>query len=127
MHLNRLYQIAVHVDDLDASLAFYQDTLGAKQIAKFDSPGLAFLDFSGTRLLLEKGGGASTLYFWVDDIDAAYEELKEKGVEFIDQPHLIFPDASGMFGPPNEEEWTVFFKDPAGNLLALATRKVTGT
>lgn len=123
MNLNQIRQISVFAKDLDEAIAFYRDKLGAKFLQKFDPPGLAFFDFSGTRLLLEQNGPRATLYFKVDDIDTAYEELKTKGVEFIQGPHLIFRDDQGMFGAAGEEEWMAFFTDPSGNTLALATRK----
>jgi methylmalonyl-CoA/ethylmalonyl-CoA epimerase len=123
MNLNRIHQIAVYAKDLDEAKAFYQDKLGAKFLQKFDPPGLLFFDFSGTRLLLEQTGPKATLYLRVDDIEAAYEELKAKGVEFLQGPHLIFRDEAGMFGAAGEEEWMAFFSDPSGNTLALATRK----
>ena len=75
------------------------------------------------RLLLEKAGPKSTLYFWVDDINSAYDELRSKGIEFTDEPHLIHRDDSGVFGKHGEEEWMVFFSDPSGNVLALVTRR----
>ena len=123
MNLNQIRQISVFAKDLDEAIVFYRDKLGAKFLQKFDPPGLAFFDFSGTRLLLEQNGPKATLYFKVDDIDTAYEELKTKGVEFIQGPHLIFRDDQGMFGAAGEEEWMAFFTDPSGNTLALATRK----
>ena len=123
MNLSQIRQISVYAKDLDEAIAFYRDKLGAKFLQKFDPPGLVFFDFSGTRLLLEQNGLKATLYFKVDDIDAAYEELKTKGVEFIEGPHLIFRDDQGMFGDAGEEEWMAFFSDPSGNTLALATRK----
>ena len=123
MNLNQIRQISVFAKDLDEAIAFYRDKLGAKFLQKFDPPGLGFFDFSGTRLLLEQNGPKATLYFKVDDIDAAHEELKTKGVEFIQGPHLIFRDDQGMFGSAGEEEWMAFFTDPSGNTLALATRK----
>jgi len=123
MNINQIRQISVYAKDLDEAIAFYRDKLGAKFLQKFDPPGLVFFDFSGTRLLLEQNGLKATLYFKVDDIDAAYEELKTKGVEFIEGPHLIFRDDQGMFGDAGEEEWMAFFSDPSGNTLALATRK----
>lgn len=123
MNLNQIRQISVFAKDLDEAIAFYRDKLGAHFLQKFDPPGLVFFDFSGTRLLLEQSGPKATLYFKVDDIDAAYEELKTKGVEFIEGPHLIFRDDQGMFGAAGEEEWMAFFNDPSGNTLALATRK----
>jgi methylmalonyl-CoA/ethylmalonyl-CoA epimerase len=123
MKLEKIHQVAAYARDLDEAIGFYKDTLGARFIAKYDPPGLLFFDFSGVRLLLEEGVTKSTLYFRVDDIESAYEELKSKGIEFTDEPHLIFRDDTGIFGEPNEEEWMVFFTDPSGNVLALASRK----
>jgi methylmalonyl-CoA/ethylmalonyl-CoA epimerase len=123
MKLQRIHQIAVYARDLDEAVTFYRDTLGAKFLEKYDPPGLAFLDFSGVRVLLEKAGPKSTLYFWVDDIDSAYAELQSRGVKFSHAPHLIFRDDKGVFGKSGEEEWMAFFSDPSGNTLALATRR----
>jgi methylmalonyl-CoA/ethylmalonyl-CoA epimerase len=123
MKLNHIYQIAIHADDLDEAVSFYQDTLGAQFLAKYDPPGLVFFDFSGVRLLLEQAATRSTLYFEVDDIETAYAELQSKGVEFTSEPHLIHRDDAGVFGKPGMEDWMAFFNDPAGNILALAARK----
>ncbi|MGH2619224.1 MAG: VOC family protein [Anaerolineales bacterium] len=123
MHLERIHQVAVYARDLEEAISFYRDSLGARYLGKYDPPGLAFMDFSGVRVLLEKPGPKSTLYFWVDDIDSAYAELRSKGIEFSREPHLIHRDEAGVFGKPGEEEWMAFFSDPSGNVLALATRK----
>ncbi len=123
MPLNRIHQIAVYARDLEEAIGFYRDTLGANYLAKFDPPGLVFFDFSGVRILLEKDGRKSTVYFRVDDIDSAYSELISKGVKFAGEPHLIFRDDKGIFGDAGEEEWMAFFYDPSGNTLALAARK----
>lgn len=113
----------MHAEDLDDAIAFYRDVLGACILARFDPPGLGFLDVGGVRILLEKDGPKAALYFWVDDIDAAYRELASKGVEFRGEPHLIHRDDAGTFGAVGAEEWMAFFSDPSGNLLALATRR----
>jgi len=118
-----LHQVALGVSDLAASEAFYAEVLGLRHIATYDPPGLVFFDLDGTRLLLEKGGGNSVLYLWVDDIDTRVRDLEARGVVFIQPPHMIFPDDAGTFGPPGEQEWMAFFTDPAGNTIALATRK----
>ena len=123
MILNRIHQIAVFARDLDEAITFYRDTLGATYLAKFDPPGLAFFDFSGVRVLLEKEGPKATVYFRVEDIDSAYAELVSKGVKFVGVPHLIFRDDVGTFGKAGEEEWMAFFSDPSGNILALASRR----
>ena len=126
MRLEHIHQIAVFAKDLDEAITFYRDILGATYITKFDPPGLVFFDFGGTRLLLEKTGPKASVYFRVDDIHSAYEELKAKGIKFIADPHLIFRDENGIFGSAGEEEWMAFFSDPSDNILALASRIKVG-
>jgi methylmalonyl-CoA/ethylmalonyl-CoA epimerase len=121
--LNQLHQIAINTDDLATSKAFYEDVLGAKFIASYDPPGLVFFDFQGVRLLLVKGSTPGTIYFRVDDIDDAVQKLQAKGVEFDQLPHVIFRDDQGVFGPKGYEELMAFFKDPAGNILSLASQR----
>jgi len=121
LRLTRLHQVALSVTDLDRAIAFYRDKLGAAFTMKFDPPGLAFFDFDGTRLMLdaiaEAAGHASPLYFWVDDIHAAHQELQSRGIQFEQPPHLINRTDEG------EEEWMAFFRDPDQNILAIATRR----
>ena len=125
MRLSRLHQVALGAPDLDASIAFYRDVLGAAFIARFDPPGLAFFDFEGVRVLLERNASNGTLYFYVEDIDAAAAELSGRGVSIESGPLMIHRDEDGTFGPAGAEEWMAFFQDPAGNTLALATRKAS--
>ena len=125
MPVERVHQIALLAEDLRASIEFYRDRLGFSLIAQFDPPGLAFFDLGGVRLMLEKNAPKGTVYFRVGDIHAAHEVLTEKGLAFIDEPHLIHRNTEGLFGPAGEEEWMSFFNDPSGNLLALAERKAS--
>jgi len=122
-HVQRMYQVSQRATDLDRAIAFYQDVLGLTFIAQFDPPGLAFFDLGNTRLLLEAPAPSSVLYLAVDDINAAYDTLRARGVEFLGAPHLIHRDDSGQFGPAGEEEWMAFFTDPEGNTLALVERR----
>lgn len=121
--LDRIHQIAVYSRDLDESIIFYRDVLGATFLKKFEPPGLAFFDCSGVRIMLEKAGPKATLYFWVDDIHAAIAELRDKGVAFSHKPALVHRDDDGVFGAPGQEEWMALFSDPSDNVLALVTRK----
>ena len=120
--LTQIHQFAIKAEDLSESKAFYQDILGAKMIAEFTPPGLVFFDFQGVRLLLEKGAANGTLYFRVDNIDGAVKQLQAKGVKIDVMPHVIFKDDDGLFGPRGYEESMAFFKDPAGNILVLASQ-----
>lgn len=122
--VNGLHQVAQHAEDLDRAIGFYRDILGARFIARFDPPGLAFFDLEGTRLLLESGVPSAMLYLRVQDIDAAYWTLSDRGVTFEAEPQLIYRDDEGVFGPPGQEEWLATFRDSEGNLMALMARRV---
>ncbi len=122
--IDRLQQVALTATDLDASVVFYRDVLGLKFITRFDPPGLAFFSLgSGVRLLLSATASQASLYFQVDDIDAAFKEMRERGVRFLQPPQLIQRDDAGDFGRKGSEEWMAFFNDPAGNRLAVVARR----
>jgi len=122
MRLTRLHQIAARRGEPAAAMKFYRDLLGARLLNEFDPPGLIFFDFGGVRLLLEETAPLAVLYFRVDDIHAAHAALKARGIEFDSEPHMIHTDDEGVFDNPGTSEWMAFFKDPAGNTLALAAR-----
>ena len=114
-------QIAVNATDIPRAVRFYRDSLGMRLL--FEAPPkMAFFDASGVRLMLslpetrEFDHPGSVLYFRVDDIDASYSALSERGVNFLDKPHLI----ARM---PDHELWMTFFKDSEGNTLALMAEK----
>jgi catechol 2,3-dioxygenase-like lactoylglutathione lyase family enzyme len=122
--LDKVLQVALTATNLDVSVDFYRDILGLKFIARFDPPGLAFFALSGgARLLLSATASQATLYFAVDDIEAAMRELKKRGVQFLHPPAMIHRDAAGDFGKRGVEEWMAFFKDPSGNLVGLVERR----
>lgn len=124
--ISGLRQVALTVSDLDRSVAFYRDGLGLTFVARFGN--LAFFDLGGVRLLLEceaDRAALPVLYLGVASVRDAYRALVATGLEFVDEPHIVFTDAAGTFGPPNEAEWMVFFEDPDGQLLALSSREPT--
>jgi methylmalonyl-CoA/ethylmalonyl-CoA epimerase len=114
---SRIGQIAIVVQDLDRAVAFYRDTLGMRFLFQAP-PKLAFFDCGGVRLMLdvpeeeEFKHSASILYYKVDDIRATWAALRDRGVEFRDEPHTI----ARM---PDHELWMTFFRDTEGNTLAL--------
>ncbi|HBG74826.1 MAG: hypothetical protein A2X25_06940 [Chloroflexi bacterium GWB2_49_20] len=115
--LSKIGQIAVPVRDVDRAIAFYRDILGMRFLFKAP-PGLGFFDCDGVRLLLDAAAEAqgksysSIIYYTVPDLQAAFEKLTARGVEFEEKPKLVakFPDY---------ELWMAFFRDPDSNLLAL--------
>ena len=53
-------QIAQHAGDLDRAAAFYAEVLGGDLVARFEPPGLVFLNFDRTRLLLDRATRTGT-------------------------------------------------------------------
>lgn len=118
-----LHQVAQRVEDLDRAVAFYRDVLGLRLITRFDPPGLAFFDLSGTRLLLEAAAPSALLYLRVADVVEATERLRAADVTIEGEPHLIHADEGGLFGAAGEEEWMAFFRDSENNLVGLASAR----
>jgi methylmalonyl-CoA/ethylmalonyl-CoA epimerase len=112
----RLAQVAIVVEDLDRARAFYRDTLGLAHL--FDAPpGLAFFQCGETRLMLSRPegpdtAGSSILYYGVDDVAAAYDEMRGKGVAFEEPPRRI----AEVEGKPIH---LAVCRDSEGNLLGL--------
>ena len=75
------------------------------------------------RLLLSASASQASLYFQVENVNVAVKELHDRGVHFLQPPHMIQRDEAGNFGKKGIEEWMAFFHDPAGNLLALVERR----
>ena len=114
-------QIAMNAHDIPRAVRFYRDALGMQLLFEVP-PKMAFFDCAGLRLMLslpenaEFDHAGSVLYFRVDDIEQAYATLKDRGVAFADQPHLV----ARM---PDHELWMTFFRDSEGNTLALMAEK----
>lgn len=120
LQLGAIGQIARAVNDIGVAETWYRDVLRLPHLYTYGK--LAFFDCNGTRLFLEERGDGgevpglkndSVLYFRVPDIEAAYDELRGRGIEFVDAPHMIFRHPDGM------EEWMAFFKDCDDQLLAI--------
>lgn len=115
--LSHIGQIAVVVHDLDRATVFYRDQLGMKFLFAAP-PRLAFFDAGGTRLMLDAAAEpgfdhpGSILYFDVPNVQQAHAELKDRGVPFVDEPHIVAP-------MPGGDLWMTFFKDPDGNTMAI--------
>jgi methylmalonyl-CoA/ethylmalonyl-CoA epimerase len=115
--ITRLGQIAINAKDVDRAAAFYQDVLGLTLLFKAP-PGLAFFDCGGVRLMLDHAEKpefdhpSSVLYFAVPDIQSAYLKLRDRGVRFEGEPHMIAK-------MPTHDLWMTFFRDSEDNLLAL--------
>ena len=120
-----LHQVAQHVDDLERATAFYTRLLGEPPVATFDPPGLVFFRLGDTRLLLERGAPSALVYLRVDDVRTTVEQLRSDGVSIANEPHVIFTDENGLFGPAGAQEWMAFITDSEGNLVGLASQNAS--
>lgn len=114
--------VLYEVSDIDRGVAFYRDTLGLKlefttedfPWAEFSAPPTTLALFDPKKFRTEapdpKTGGAS-IYLAVEDVKAAVEELKEKGVPIVFDP---------MESPVC---WLAGILDPDGNHVGLHQRK----
>ena len=130
----RLTNAQLWVHDQDEALAFYTQKLGMEVRADASLPemnfrwltvgppgqpdvGIVLMAIPGppvmdedtaaqVRELMAKGF-AGTIFLTTDDCQASYEELKSRGVEFVDEP---FEQPYGIDSS---------FRDPSGNHLRL--------
>jgi catechol 2,3-dioxygenase-like lactoylglutathione lyase family enzyme len=123
--LTHLYVVA----DLERSVAFYRDVLGAEVHGEYGGTSVV-LRLAESWLLLVTAGGPTEdkpdvhfvapsdpahvsheLIFKVPDCHAAYEELRSRGAEFLT--------------PPKEYEWEIraFFRDPDGYLFEISQNR----
>ncbi|MFE2298710.1 VOC family protein [Streptomyces sp. NPDC059445] len=143
----KLEVVVVPVSDVDRAKSFYtrlgwrldadiapDDTFRVVQMTPPGSPASVIF---GTSVTSQAPGSAQGLQLIVDDIEAAYDELKQLGAE----PSEVFHDAGGVFhhagtdarlpGPdPRRTSYGSFlsFSDPDGNgwLLQEITTRLPG-
>ena len=119
--LSAIGQIFVRARDLDRAIRFYRDTLGMPSLFQAP-PQMAFFQCGGTSVMLgvpenpELDHPASTIYYLVPDIALAHAALRDRGVDFIVEPHLVHRAA-------DYDLWLAEFRDSEGNMLALMSRK----
>jgi methylmalonyl-CoA/ethylmalonyl-CoA epimerase len=116
LEISQIGQIAINVRSLEEAIAFYRDRLGLSFL--FQAPGMAFFRCGEVRLMLalpegpDAGRGSSIVYYRVNDIASAADDLRKHSVNFVAQPHCVHKTTES-------ELWMAFLRDPSENLLAL--------
>jgi predicted enzyme related to lactoylglutathione lyase len=109
------------VDDLDAARTFYGETLGIR--VTDEEMGIITLHLAGERptMVYPKPDFTPATYtilnFPVEDVDAAVDELTARGVE-LERYEGFEQDEKGIARDPRGPA-IAWFKDPAGNILAV--------
>jgi len=122
--LNSIGQIHISARDFDRAKTFYKDVLGLTMLFEVPEQKMVFFDCGGVRIYLgvptsPEYAANSSLYYRVDDIDAAYRRLKGKGVEFLHPPRAIHKTETSQL-------WLAGFKDSEGNNAQLMCEKPIG-
>jgi catechol 2,3-dioxygenase-like lactoylglutathione lyase family enzyme len=110
------------VDDLQQARAFYGETLGLKTSILDEESGLMTLHLAGERdtFVYVKPDFTPATYtilnFLVDDVDKAVDELVARGVRF-ERYDGFDQDEKGIARESGPD--IAWFKDPAGNILAV--------
>jgi catechol 2,3-dioxygenase-like lactoylglutathione lyase family enzyme len=125
----------IPAQDLPRARRFYADKLGLEPSEERPG-GLLYRCASGEFVLFESAGtatGAFTQMAWqVDDIEAAVNSLRARGVQFenYDLPGLTTTNGiatiEGNYPSKGTGERAAWFRDSEGNLLAIG-QPITGT
>jgi catechol 2,3-dioxygenase-like lactoylglutathione lyase family enzyme len=112
--------------DLDATRAFYRDTLGLEILREDPGDRIVFRCGGGTQLAvtLSTVGTADTqtqIAWRVPDIQAALVDLRARGVriEEYTAPDPVTTEGVADMG----HSWAAWFVDPSGNVLAVVQPK----
>jgi predicted enzyme related to lactoylglutathione lyase len=109
-------------DDLGKAREFYGETLGVRTEILDEENGLLSLHLADDRdtLVYRKPdlepGNYTILNFVVDDVEKAVDELSGRGVTFERYEGFDQDERGIARGPGPNIAW---FKDPAGNILAV--------
>lgn len=121
------FHLALHVDDLDAARGFYGQVLGCAEGRSTDT--WVDFDFFGHQISLHLGTPFANSdsgqvgehkvpmpHFGpvldLDRFQALAARLRDAGVHFVIPPTVRFKGQPG-------EQWTMFFRDPAGNPIEV--------
>jgi len=114
---------ALPAKDLERAKSFYADKLGLKPTEEGPA-GITYRSATGGFLLFESTGAPSgdhtQMGIDVDDLEAAVEELRGRGVVFEEYDFPGFKTVNGI--AEIEGERGAWFKDSEGNLVALSVQ-----
>lgn len=105
------------VDDYEQSKHFYGEILGLKKKFEFEPQGMVAFSVGNEEpaiILKDKKkfpDAKPAVWLEVEDVNQIYQEMKNKGVQFLSEPFRI------------RTGWSVEFEDPSGNRIGLTDYK----
>ncbi len=110
--------VITNVSDIERAKAFYRETLGIEDAVTFEGGGWIEFDTNPVALALGvpppdwvQPAGSTAIALAVDDVDAAVQELRAKGVEILTEEPIDTPVCK-----------MACIKDPDGNVVFLHRR-----
>ncbi|MDX1394259.1 MAG: VOC family protein [Gemmatimonadota bacterium] len=119
------------VDDVEGSAAWYAEILGGSNVHPGDEFAMIMHDAALVVMLHHRDfdehpaltvpdddapGTGILLYFWVDDLDAAYRRAREREARLLDEPHVN----------PNAGAREFSLRDPDGYAVTIAEKRREG-
>jgi PhnB protein len=113
------------VDDASAAIDFYQRAFGAKERVRMAGPGGAImhaeLELGDSLVMLsdpfpqftprppkELGGTSASIFVYVEDVDALYQQATDAGASSVAEPEDMFwGDRFGAVMDPFGHHWTI--------------------
>jgi predicted enzyme related to lactoylglutathione lyase len=115
MRVRAIDFVVVNISDMARSVSFYRDTLGVDFPLWEDTPRWHEFQTAPVAFALREDKGApgvnAAIALAVEDVAAAVEELRGKGVRILLEPR------------ESEVCYAAMIQDPDGNLLLLHQRK----
>jgi catechol 2,3-dioxygenase-like lactoylglutathione lyase family enzyme len=112
----RLSNVILRVSDMESAIAFWRDRVGLQLVWAGDE--FAFFALGDSQLVLNQpenyvGQESDTeVVLEVDDIAAAFAEMRDKGVPFQVEPRPVTSDGSRQL-------MATHFRDPDGHLASI--------
>jgi catechol 2,3-dioxygenase-like lactoylglutathione lyase family enzyme len=125
MIANAKPEACIPVSDLDQAASFYGGTLGLTELQRYDEPAanpMIRYVLGDASILVYKSATAGearhTLAgFVVDDVEAAVDDLRARGVTFEEYDMGDIKTENGIATIGDDK--AAWFKDPDGNILAV--------
>jgi catechol 2,3-dioxygenase-like lactoylglutathione lyase family enzyme len=116
--------VTIAVKELIATGRFYEETLGLERVTDAEPGSLVFISGKSKIFVYESqyaGTNQATAATWIvgNDFEKIVEALRAKGVQFEHYDNLPNTTRQGDIHVAGKAR-LAWFKDPAGNILALA-------
>jgi PhnB protein len=113
------------VEDADKAIEFYKDAFGAQEMIRMPTPdgkvAHCELQIGDSKLMLsdpfpqssvrppvERGGTTASIFMYVEDVDASFEQAKKAGAQVVSElEDMFWGDRFGTLSDPFGHVWSI--------------------